>query len=298
VRFAVSGGLFPHHVDEFTEAMAARTRELGYTGLFTRFDRDDPFATTRAQCERVRRILDDHGLTMVQAIGHRPPLIHPDETVRRQAVKTLQAAIRIAGWLGSLSCHTGPGSLAQIGATSSDWSGAWDPHPHNWDPICRQQLVKSLREVAPVAEEHRVVLGLEGHVLVTLNSAEMMRGVLDEVASPFVRCDLDPVNWLTLDTVYRNGDAIDRMVETLGPRIFNAHAKDVVVQNRLVIHIDECPAGQGLLDYDRFMQRMENLEGVAPGARYFVVEHAAVDQLPAVKAFLDRRAAELGIRVW
>lgn len=293
MRFAVSGGLFPHHVDEFTEAMAARTRELGFTGIFTRFDRDDPFSTTRAQCERVRRILDDYGLTMVQAIGHRPPLIHPDETVRRQAVKTLQAAIQIAGWLGSLSCHTGPGSLAQMGATNSDWSGAWDPHPGNWDPSCRAQLVRSLKEIAPTAEGHRVVVGMEGHVLVTLNSAEMMRGVLDEVGSPFVRCDLDPVNWLNLDTVYRNGEAIDRMVEILGPRIFNAHAKDVVVQNRLVVHIDECPAGQGILDYDRFMRHVEAL---GP-ERFLVVEHAAVDQLPAVKSFLDRKAAELNISV-
>lgn len=293
MRFAVSGGLFPHHVDEFTEAMAARTRELGFTGIFTRFDRDNPFETTPAQCERVRKILDRFGLAMVQSIGHRPPLIHPDEAVRRRGVETLKAAIRIAAWLGSLSCHTGPGSLAQIGAASSDWSGAWDPHPHNWQPICREQLVKSLRDVAPTAEEHQVVLGMEGHVLVTLNSAAMMRGVLDEVGSPFVRCDLDPVNWLNLDTVYRNGEAIDRMVETLGPRIFNAHAKDVVVQNRLVIHLDECPAGQGILDYDRFMRHVEAL---GP-ERFLVVEHAAVDQLAAVKAFLDRKAADLGISV-
>jgi sugar phosphate isomerase/epimerase len=122
----------------------------------------------------------------------------------------------------------------------------------------------------------------------------MMRGVLDEVGSEVIRCDLDPVNWLNLDTVYRNGAAIDHMVEVLGPRIFNAHAKDVVVQNRLVVHIDECPAGQGLLDYDRFMR---HLEALGP-ERYLIVEHAAVDQLPAVKAFLDRKAAELGIRVW
>jgi len=294
MRFAVSGGLFPNHVDEFTEAMAARVRELGFTGIFTRFDRDDPFATTGAQCRRVRSILSAYGLTMVQAIGHRPPLIHPDDSVRRQGVKVLREAIRIAAALGSLSCHTGPGSMAQVGADGSAWGGAWDPHGDNWNPICREQLVRSLREVASAAEDHGVVLGMEGHVLVTLNSAEMMRGVLDEVGSPAIRCDLDPVNWLTLDTVFRNGAAIDRMCDVLGPRIFNAHAKDVVVQKRLVIHIDECPAGQGILDYDRFMRHVEAL---GP-ERYLIVEHAEVEEFPAVKAFLDRKAAELGIAVY
>ncbi len=294
MRFGVSGGLFPNHVDEFQESTAARVRELGFTGIFTRFDRDDPFATTDAQCHRVRDILRDYGLTMVQAIGHRPPLIHPDESIRREAVKTLRAAIRIAAALGSLSCHTGPGSMAQIGARGSDWGGAWDPHGDNWDPICRAQLVKSLKEVAPAAEDAGVIVGLEGHVLVTLSSAEVMRDVLDEVGSPAIRCDLDPVNWLTLDTVFRNGPAIDHMVDVLGNRIFNAHAKDVVVQKRLVIHIDECPAGQGILDYATFMRRMEAL---GP-ERFLVVEHCSIEELPTVKAFLDRKAAELGIRVF
>src|SRR5262245_47483885 len=241
MRFAVSGDLFPHHVDEFTEAMAARTRTLDSTAVCPRLARDDPFATTEAQCRRVRQVLAAQGLTMVQAIGHRPPLIHPDEDARRQAVKTLREAIRIAAALGSLSCHTGPGSMAQIGAKDTAWDGAWDPHGDNWDATCRVQLVKSLKEVAPAAEDHGVVLGMEGHVLVTLNSAEMMRRVLDEVGSPAVRCDLDPVNWLTLDTVFRSGEAIDHMCDVLGHRIFNAHAKDVVVEKRLVTHIDECP---------------------------------------------------------
>src|ERR1700730_11238395 len=112
MRLAVSGGLFPNRVDEFQDAHAARVRRLGYTGLFTRFDQDDPFATTEAQCRRVRAIVADHGLVMGQPMGYRPPLIQPEEPIRRRGVATLRQAIRIAGWLGSLSCHTGPGSLA------------------------------------------------------------------------------------------------------------------------------------------------------------------------------------------
>jgi sugar phosphate isomerase/epimerase len=134
---------------------------------------------------------------------------------------------------------------------------------------------------------------MEGHILVTLSSAEVMRGVLDEVGSPSIRCDLDPVNWLTLDTVFRSGPAIDHMCDVLGTRILNAHAKDVIVEKKLALHIDERPAGQGILDWSRFMSRMEALSP----ERYLVVEHAAVEELAGVKAFLDRKAVELGIRV-
>ncbi|HLZ07433.1 MAG TPA: sugar phosphate isomerase/epimerase, partial [Chloroflexota bacterium] len=108
------------------------------------------------------------------------------------------------------------------------------------------------------------------------------------------RCDLDPVNWLTLHTVFRSGAAIDGMVDVLGLRIFNAHAKDVVVEKRLSLHIDEVPAGQGILDWDRFLRRMEAIGS----DRFLVVEHAAVEELAGIKTFLDRKAAELGIATY
>ena len=292
MRFGVSGGMLPARMAEFTAETARAVRDLGFTGLFTRFDADDPFAATRADCERVRRILDDHGLVMVQAIGHRPPLIHPDEAIRQRAVETLRAAIRVAGWLGAQSCHTGPGSLAQ--AADAEWGGAWQPHPHNWRPAAREALVRSLRAAAPAAEDAGTTIGLEGHVLVTLDSAETMRDVIDEVGSPAVRCDFDPVNWLIVRTVYRSGEATRHMMSVLGNRVLNAHTKDVVLEPRLVTHIDERPTGQGIFDHAALMTGMEALGS----DRFLVIEHAAPEDVPAAKAFLDRLAADLNIRVF
>jgi len=297
MRLAASGEVFPPHIAEFTAAHASRVRELGFTGCFTRFDLDDPFTTTESEVRRVRAILDDHGLEMVQAIGHRPPLIHPDDRVRQQGIRVFRRALWIAGGLRAHSCHTGPGSLAQAGVTRADWvrSGAWNPHPGNWDAACVGRLIESLRACASAAEDSGTRIGLEGHVLVTLDSAETMRDVIDAVGSPAVGCDLDPVNWLRLESVYRSGEAIDRMVEILGPRrIFNAHSKDVIVQPRLVTHIEECPTGQGILDHDRLILRMEDIGT----ERYFVLEHAAEADLITGRAFLLARAAALGVRVW
>ena len=292
MRFGVSGGMLPNRIDLFTEEMARAARAMGFSGLFTRFDADDPFATTRAQCDRVRRILDDHGLVMVQAIGHRPPLIHPDEAVRRRAVETLKAAVQIAGWLGAQSCHTGPGSLAQ--ATEAEWGGAWQPHPDNWSPAARAALIRSLREAAPTAADCGTAIGLEGHVLVALDSAETMREVIDAAGSPAVRCDFDPVNWLTLRTVYQSGAATRQMMAVLGERILNAHSKDVVLEPRLVTHIDERPTGSGIFDHAALLAGMEAL---GP-ERFVVIEHASVEEVPAAKAALDGVAAQLGLRVY
>jgi sugar phosphate isomerase/epimerase len=285
MRFGVSGDLLPANMDDLTPAVAARIRDLGFSGVFTRFRANDPFATTAQQCRRCRGVLEDAGLRMYQATGYWQCLVHPEDAPRRQAVRTLQQALRVAGWLGARGIDTGPGSLNP--------RGPWFPHPDNWTARSRDQLVKSLRECAPTAEDAGVYLSLEGHQLVTLDTAETTRQVLDAVASPWVRSDFDPVNWLTLRSAFATGPAIEQMLDTLGHHVVSAHAKDLIVEDRLTLHMTERPAGQGWLDYPTLLARMETLDPDYP----VIVEGATAAQMPAVKEFLDGVAAALGIVV-
>ena len=134
---------------------------------------------------------------------------------------------------------------------------------------------------------------MEGHLLVTLDSAETMAEVLRAVDSPFVRCDLDPVNWMTRETVYNSGPAIEHMADVLAEFIIGGHAKDVQIEDRLVLHLSECAAGTGLLDWDAFLPRIEALDPDAP----LVVEHCTTEELGPISEFLHAKAAELGITV-
>ena len=145
MRLGMRGAFLPSRMDNFTEETARRIRDLGFSGCFTKFT-DDPFKTPAGKAHRVRDLLAGHGLRMYQAIGFRPPLIHPDESVRQNAVRI--AWHPQSGWpmrSGSWNTHTGPGSLNP--------RGAWWPHPYNWTQQAKDQLVRSLREVAPVAED-------------------------------------------------------------------------------------------------------------------------------------------------
>jgi sugar phosphate isomerase/epimerase len=233
----------------------------------------------------MRDLLAAEAVTMFQATGYRPALIHPDESARREACRTLCAALRIAGLMGARAVDTGPGSLSP--------RGPWFPDPYNYTEQAKEQLVKSLREGAHAAEEHGVVLCVEGHQLVTVRSAEVMRDVVDAVASPWVRVDLDPVNWLTLETVYESGAAIESMFDVLGTRIASAHVKDVSVRDELVVHIDHRAAGTGILDTAALLRGMERLDPDAP----VIIEAAETHELPDVCTFLQRTAADLGIAV-
>lgn len=285
MRFGMSGAFLPDDMNKLDEATCKRVRDLGFSGIFTRFRGNDPFQTSTEQCRRVRDLLEANGLRMYQCTGYWQCLIHPDESVRSKAARTLCEALRVAGDLGSYAIDTGPGSMNP--------SGPWNPHPDNWQPWAKENLIKSLRECAKAAEEYGVILGLEAHQLVVLETPEVTREVLEAVGSRWVRCDFDPVNWITLKTVFHTGDAVNHMVDVLGDWIASAHSKDIIIENRLTLHLDTVATGTGLMDHRTFLTRMEQLNPEYP----VIVEAASSEQLPAVSDFLHRTAAEAGITV-
>lgn len=286
MRLGVCGGICPPDLNEINPELCRVVKECGYSGIFTRFRNNDPLTITRAECERAGSILRDNGVELYQTTGYWQCLVHPDENRRREAVKIVQAALRMAGWLGSRSIDTGPGSMNP--------QGPWFPHPDNWTPTARRQLIRSLRECASTAEDTGVYLGLEAHQLVTLKTPEVVRDVLDAVDSRWVRCDLDPANWITLETAFDTGPAIDHMFDVLGEHIVSGHAKDSQIEDRLTIHIEAGCPGTGTLDFNTYLRRMEALDPSYP----LIVEGASYEQWPAAARFLNQAANELNIRVY
>jgi sugar phosphate isomerase/epimerase len=285
MRFGMSGCFLPEDMNELTPTMCQRVRELGFGGVFTRFRRNNPHTTPRNQAQRVKDILAGEGVALFQATGYWQNLVTPDENQRRESVRTLQAALRLAGWLGARGIDTGPGSMNP--------QGPWFPHPYNWTAQAREQLVKSLKECSAAAEDAGVYLSLESHQLVTLESAEITRDVLDSVDSPWVRSDYDSANWITRTEIYDTGAAVNRHFDILGDHIVSCHAKDIWIENRLALHLqDGCP-GKGLMDFKTLFRRMEALSSDYP----VIAEGNNTEELPAVSQLFHATAQELGITV-
>jgi sugar phosphate isomerase/epimerase len=285
MRFGMSGCFLPEDMNEITPEMCKRVRDLGFSGIFTRFRKNNPHDTPREQAQRLRDLLAGENLRLFQVTGYWQNLVTPDESARRESVKTLQAALRLAGWMGARGIDTGPGSMNP--------AGPWFPHPDNWTETCKKQLIKSMKECAQAAEDAGVFLSLESHQLVTLESPEVTKEVLDAVDSPWVRCDYDSANWITLKEVFNTGAALDRHFDLLGKHIVSTHAKDIWVENRLAVHLqDGCP-GKGNMDFKTLFRRMEALSQDYP----VISEGNSTEELPEVSALFHNTAKELGIRV-
>ncbi len=285
MRFGMSGCFLPSNMDDLTPEMCRRVRALGFSGIFTRFRDNHPLDTPKSKADRVRQMMADEGVRMYQCTGFWQNLVTPDEGRRRESVRVLQGALRLAGWLGARGIDTGPGSMNP--------AGPWFPHPDNWTPAARRQLVKSLKEAAPAAQDAGVYLSLEAHQLVTLENAEITAEVLDEVGSPWVKNDYDSANWITRETVFDTTAAVNHHFDVLGDRIISCHAKDIWIENRLALHLqDGCP-GKGLMDFRTLFRRMEALNPDYP----VIAEGNNTEELPQVSALFHTIAGELGIAV-
>jgi sugar phosphate isomerase/epimerase len=138
-----------------------------------------------------------------------------------------------------------------------------------------------------------VPLGIEGHVVSPLDTPERVREAIERVGSPAMRFNADPVNFVgTLADVYDSAPLLNRLFDLLGPFTVAAHAKDVDVEDRHVLHIREVVIGEGRLDQETFLRRFE---AACPDG-FVLIEHLPDDRVPKAKAALDAAARRAGLR--
>lgn len=275
-------GLMPADLRALSPEQARAIRALGFTGVSCVLS--DPFAYSQVDLTRVRETLAEAGLAVAQANARYPDLIHPDASQRAAGLAALRRACEAARWLKAATVYVRPGSLNR--------AGSWTPHPENTHPRTIARLIASLTQAAAAAADLGVVLALEGHVISSLDTAERLREVFEAVGSPALRHNVDPVNMIgTLRDTYDSTAFLNRLFAVLGPYIVAAHAKDIRPQNRLVLHLEECPIGEGLLDQVTFLRLFE---AVCPEG-YVMIEHLPDEQVPAAKRALDAAAARAGL---
>ncbi len=80
----------------------------------------------------------------------------------------------------------------------------------------------------------------------------------------------DPVNIVNSpQRYYNNGAMIRDLARRLGPHIVSCHVKDIILRDKLTVHLQETPAGTGRLDYVTYIREVSRLDPDTP----FMLEH-------------------------
>ena len=200
--------------------------------------------------------------------------------------KKITRGIAIADQLGAQALLIRPGSLNP--------AGPWTPDRENHRPESLERLIETLRPIAAQTEAAGVLLVMETHATSIMDSPEVCRTVVEAVGVPKLRLTMDVVNhFQTLRQVYSSGNRIDHIFEIMGEIAPVAHIKDIVVQNKHVLHLDEAVPGEGQLDIGRLLRRFQALYPHG----YGLIEHLPIDKVPLANTNVRRIAAECGVPI-
>lgn len=103
---------------------------------------------------------------------------------------------------------------------------------------------------------------------------------------------LDPVNMINCPArAYRSSDFLRECFAKLGPHIRCCHIKDIRLTQELIVHLDHCCPGEGVLDFRVFLKELAKLHPDTP----MLLEHlgTAGDYLAAAN-HIRKVAAETG----
>jgi sugar phosphate isomerase/epimerase len=285
LRLGLAGAPIPRDVESFTPAFASDLAERGITTIVAHLLPPPHELVETGAAARIRAVLADAGIGILQATGYNPLFVTPDLDLLNRELARLRNALLAARELGAEMIITGCGSLNP--------EMFYAATPANHEEATRERLVAALKRAARDAEEIGVPIAMECHVMTTIDTPENIRSIIEEVGSPLVRVNFDPVNLLgDLGSVYASGERMRRMWEVLGPYyVRSAHLKDIRPLPDLVIHLAEVPPGTGLLDMDAFWEVCQKLGGGAG----VIVEHLQAHEVDAAVQFAIDSAAAHGI---
>jgi sugar phosphate isomerase/epimerase len=216
----------------------------------------------------------------VGAWGH---IIHPEEEVRRKNLEQVIRKLALAEAVGARCC------VDYTGSYGAGWF-----HPRNLSAEAVNEIVEVARRIIDAVRPTRTVLALEMMPAVHPENADDYLALMAAVNRPGqFGVHLDPVNIINSpQRYYGNGAVIRDCFEKLGPFIASCHAKDVIVRDSFIVHLDECRPGTGTLDYRTYLHELSRLPQEPP----LMLEHLPNEQeYLLARDYLFALAGEIGL---
>jgi sugar phosphate isomerase/epimerase len=280
-------GMLPNDFRTCTPDQMQAIAELGFTGFGCHLDGALAPEIRPADCAAFTALHTAAGLELAQfSLTYDDCLFAPSPAARAAATNKIARGIGLARQLRAQAFLIRPGSMNP--------AGPWTPARDNHRPESLERLIDTLRPIARQAEADDVLIVIETHATSIMDSPELCRDILAAIGSPKLQTVMDAVNhFQTLRQVYDSSERLNHIFDVMGPIAPVAHIKDIVVQNRHVLHLEEATPGEGELDIGLLLRRFQALY---PDG-YGLIEHLPIDKVPLANANVRRIAAECGVPI-
>lgn len=195
--------------------------------------------------------------------------IDADPTKARAAITHCQKSLDLAERINARCC---------VNITGSCHPEKWDaPHRDNFTRETFDLIVTTTREIIDAVKPTRTVYALETMPWIFPSSPDEYLDLIRAIDRPALGVHLDPVNMINSPARYYDNAAFIRdCFAKLGPHIKSCHAKDILLAEKLTVHLDECRPGQGALDYTVYLKELSKLDRNTP----LMLEHLPDNEYP------------------
>jgi len=233
------------------EAWVQALRRLGYTAAYCPVG---PEASDQ-EVREYEWAAAGAGIVIAE-VGAWSNLLSPDAATRTQALEHCRRQLDLADRIGARCCVNIAGSRGPL------WHG---PHRDDLADDAFDLVVESVRSIIDTVRPTRTYYALETMQWMLPDSLASYERLLRAVDRTAFAVHFDPVNLVNSpERYYHNGPLIREFVSRLGPHIRSCHAKDVLLAERALVHLDEVRPGLGGLDYATYLRELSRLEPETP----------------------------------
>ena len=243
-------------------------------------------AVTLSQTERIQAIkvaFHKHDVLLAE-LGVWNNMLHPDLEIRKANIEANIHALALADELEVRCCVNIAGSFDPY-----HWDG---PHPKNLSQEAFERTVETVQKILTSVKPKRSYYTLETMPWVIPDSIESYQRLLRAIDHPRFAVHLDPVNMINSpERFYNHSKFLRACFAALGEKIVSVHAKDIRMEPKLTVHLQEVRPGLGDLDYHTLLKEMNKLPLDTP----FILEHLPAEEYPNAKAYIIEMANQAGV---
>jgi sugar phosphate isomerase/epimerase len=231
--------------EEWTDAIKAKGYSAAYCPV--------PTGTDDLTVKAFEKAARDANI-IISEVGAWSNPISKDEKERKEALKKCKDSLALADLIGAGCCVNISGSRGE------KWDGS---HPENLSQETFDLIVQTTREIIDAVKPVRTFFTLETMPWAFPDSPDSYLELIKAIDRKQLAVHLDPVNMINSPRrYYNNGTFIKECFDKLGPYIKNCHAKDILLDSKLTVHLDEVLLGTGGLDYRVFLTELSLLPDV------------------------------------
>ena len=209
--------------------------QLGFDGIeltvIPGYTTDLSILTSR-QRQQIQQLLHQHQLTL-SAVSAHTSLMNPEPKLHLANMERLKVAVDLA-----VELQTGS-SRPVVNTTPGG-------RPDQWS-VGKQQLIDRLGELIDYATEFQVIIALEPHIGVMIETPQQICELIETVNSPYLRANFDISHFEIL------GLPMSETIPLMVPKTAHTHVKD---QRGLHPNFEFLIPGEGNFDYVAYLQTM------------------------------------------